>query len=129
LTVRWAVLIEVKAIGMDLKEQYVKAADYAANQGCEWVTLTNGIVWKVYKVCFSKPIEPEFVVELDLLAVNPRSSNHIDLVGLLAKESWEKAHLGEYHTQRRGLEPHARSLNPQRPGCGNPPERGTPVIA
>jgi hypothetical protein len=98
-----AVLTEVKAIGMDLKEQYVKAADYAANQGCEWVTLTNGIVWKVYKVCFSKPIEQEFVVELDLLTVNPRSSDHIDRVGLLAKEGRQKAHLGEYHTQRRAL--------------------------
>lgn len=98
-----AVLIEVKAIGVDLKEQYVKAVDYAANQGCEWVTLTNGIVWKVYKVCFSKPIEQEFVVELDLLTVNPRSSDHIDRVGLLAKEGWQKAHLGEYHTQRRAL--------------------------
>ncbi|MBA3573033.1 MAG: restriction endonuclease subunit R [Pyrinomonadaceae bacterium] len=98
-----AVLIEVKAIALDLKEQYVKAVDYAANQACEWVTLTNGIVWKVYKVCFSKPIEHEFVVELDLLTVNPRSSDHIDLIGLLAKEGWEKAHLGEYHTQRRAL--------------------------
>ena len=97
-----AVLIEVKAIGLDLKEQYVKAVDYAANHGCEWVTLTNGIVWKVYKVCFSKPIEQEFVVELDLLTVNPRSSDHIDRVGLLAKEGWQK-HLGEYHTQRRAL--------------------------
>ena len=98
-----AVLIEVKTIGSDLKEQHVKAVDYAANQGCEWVTLTNGIVWKVYKLCFSKPIQQEFVVELDLLTANPRNSNHIDLVGLLAKEGWEKAHLGEYHTQRRAL--------------------------
>ena len=35
-----AVLIEVKAIGLDLKEHYVKqAVDYAANQGCDWVGL------------------------------------------------------------------------------------------
>ena len=99
-----AVLIEVKAIGLDLKEHYVKqAVDYAANQGCDWVVLTNGIVWKVYKIAFSKPIEQELVVQFDLLAVNPRSSDHIDLVGLLAKEGWQKAHLGEYQAQRRAL--------------------------
>ena len=31
-----ALLVEVKAIGLDLKDQFVKqAVDYAANQGCE----------------------------------------------------------------------------------------------
>src|SRR5215211_6653457 len=36
-------LIEVKSIGIDLKEQHVKQAiDYAANQGVDWVILTNG---------------------------------------------------------------------------------------
>lgn len=50
-------LIEVKAIGTDLKEPHVKQAiDYAANQGVEWVVLTNGLVWRVYKVTFGKPI-------------------------------------------------------------------------
>jgi len=39
-----AFLIEVKAIGHELKEGHVKqVVDYAANQGCEWVVLTNGI--------------------------------------------------------------------------------------
>ena len=37
-----ATLIEAKAIGLDLKEQHVKqAVDYAANQGVDWVLLTN----------------------------------------------------------------------------------------
>ena len=36
-------LIEVKAIGLELKDSFVKqAVDYAANQGVEWVVLTNG---------------------------------------------------------------------------------------
>lgn len=99
-----AFLIEVKAIGLDLKEQFVRqAVDYAANQGVEWVALTNGIVWKVYKVTFGKPIENELVVDIDLLAMNPRSTKHVELVGLLAKEGWQKAQLGEYHSQKQAL--------------------------
>lgn len=99
-----AFLIEVKAIGLELKEQHVKqAVDYAANQGCEWVTLTNAAVWKVYKVTFSKPIQHELVVDLDLLALNHRNSEHLELVGLLAKEGWQKAQLGEYHSQKQAL--------------------------
>src|SRR4030095_12000196 len=99
-----AFLIEVKAIGLELKDQHVKqAVDYAANQGCEWVALTNAIGWKVYKVCFSKPIEQELVVDLDLLSMNPRNGQHVELIGLLGKEGWQKAHLGEYHSQRLAL--------------------------
>ena len=44
-------LIEVKAIGSDLKEHHVKqAVDYAANEGVDWVLLTNGINWRVSRV-------------------------------------------------------------------------------
>ena len=43
-------LIEVKAVNTDLKEAFVKqAVDYATNQGVDWVILTNGIIWKVFK--------------------------------------------------------------------------------
>src|SRR4030042_6295525 len=50
------ILIEVKAIGLELKDAHVKqAVDYAANQGLEWVALTNGITWRGYKVTFSQP--------------------------------------------------------------------------
>mgnify|MGYP001559110856 CR=1 FL=1 len=99
-----ALLIEVKAIGLDLKEQFVKqAVDYAANQGIEWVALTNGAVWHIYKVSFGKPIQHELVVDFDLVAMNPRKDEHIEILGLLAKEGWQKAQLGEYHTQRQAL--------------------------
>lgn len=99
-----ALLIEVKAIGLELKEQQIKqAVDYAANQGCDWVVLTNGIVWRVYKVLFSKPIEHEMVVSFDLLAMNQRNAEHVQLLALLAKEGWQKAHIGEYHSLRQAL--------------------------
>lgn len=99
-----SLLIEAKAIGLELKEQFVKqAVDYAANQGVEWVALTNGIVWRVYKVAFTKPIEHELVVEFDLLSMNPRKPDDIELLGLLAKEGWQKARLGDYHSQRQAL--------------------------
>ena len=99
-----ALLIEAKAIGLDLKEQFVKqAVDYSANQGVDWVALTNGIVWRVYKVSFTKPIEHELVVEFDLLTMNPRKADDLGLLGLLAKEGWQKARLGDYHIQRQAL--------------------------
>lgn len=99
-----SLLIEVKAIGTDLKDQHVKqATDYAANQGCEWVALTNGIVWRAYKVTFTKPIEHELVVEFNLSSINPRKEAELELVGVLCKEGWQKARLGSFHEQRQAL--------------------------
>ena len=55
-------LVEVKAIGLELKDQHVKqAVDYAANQGVDWVVLTNGTHWRIYNVIFGKPIDQDLV--------------------------------------------------------------------
>lgn len=97
-------LIEVKAIGLELKDAFVKqAVDYAANQGVDWVVLTNGVTWKVFKVVFAKPLEHELVVEFNLLDLSHKSDTHLELLWLLAKEGWQKARIGEYHSQKQAL--------------------------
>lgn len=97
-------LIEVKAIGLELKEQHVKQAiDYAANQGVDWVILTNGINWRVYHLTFSKPIEQELVIDIDLSTLNPRAESDLEILYLWCKEGWQRSVLGEYHTQKQAL--------------------------
>lgn len=97
-------LIEVKAVGMELKEAQVKqAVDYAANQGTDWVLLTNGLRWCVYHIVFSKPIAQELVVDLDFCALNGRSNEDLEKLFLWCKEGWQKSALGEFHTQRQAL--------------------------
>ena len=42
-------LIECKAIGLNLKDDFVRqATNYAAESGIQWVVLTNGIFWNIY---------------------------------------------------------------------------------
>ena len=99
-----AALIEVKAIGLELKDQHIKqAVDYAANQGSDWVLLTNGICWRVYNVEFSKPITHELVVDLDFTKLNPKSAGDLDKAFLWCREGWIKSVLGEYHSQQLAL--------------------------
>lgn len=101
---RLATLIEVKAVGTDLKEAHVKqAVDYAANQGVDWVLLTNGVRWCVYHVFFTRPIAQELVVDIDFAAVNPKSETDLELLFLWCKEGWQKSALGEFHTQKQAL--------------------------
>jgi type I restriction and modification enzyme subunit R-like protein len=97
-------LIEVKAVGLELKDAHVKqAVDYAANQGVDWVVLTNGLCWRVYKVTFTKPIDHELVIEIDFCALDSRSKAHLEQLYLWCKEGWVKSVLGDYHTQKQAL--------------------------
>lgn len=95
---KFQLLVEVKAIGLDLKDAHVKqAVDYAANQGIDWVALTNGNIWRVYRVIFAKPIDAELVLDIDLLNLSPKNSAHLESLHLLTRESMLKSGLHAYH--------------------------------
>jgi predicted type IV restriction endonuclease len=97
-------LIEVKAIGLELKDAHVKqAVDYAANKGVEWVVLTNAITWRIYKVTFGKPIDHELVYEVDFVAFDTKKRDQLELLFVITKEGWVKSLLTELHEQRQAL--------------------------
>jgi len=97
-------LIEVKAIGLELKADYIKqVVDYGANQGVDWVILTNGIIWKIFKITFGKPIGNELVYEFDLLSINPKKDSDIELLYYVSKESLGKSALEDFHLQKQTL--------------------------
>ena len=97
-------LIEVKAIGVELKEQHVKqVVDYAANQGIEWVALTNGVNWKVFRVSFGKPIDKVLVVDLHLPELSGKNDDDVSKLFLLSRESIVKSALEEYHDQKQAM--------------------------
>ncbi len=104
LDAKLSTLIEVKAIGIDLKESHVKqAVDYAANQGVDWVLLTNGVRWCVYHVFFTRPIGQELVVDIDVSTLNSRSESDLETLYLWCKEGWQRSALGDFHTQKQAL--------------------------
>ena len=97
-------LIEVKAIGLELKDAHTKqAVDYSANQGTDWVLLTNGEIWRVYKVTFAKPIDSELVLEINFSQLNSKKSGDIELLFHLTREGWLKSALGEFQAQKQAL--------------------------
>ncbi len=97
-------LIEIKSIGTELKDAHTKqAVDYSANQGTDWVMLTNGEIWRVYKVTFAKPIAHELVLEINFSLLASKKSSDIDLLYHLTREGWLRSALGEFHTQQQAL--------------------------
>jgi predicted type IV restriction endonuclease len=96
-----AMLIEVKAVGIELKDGHIKQAiDYAANQGCEWVVLTNGINWHLYHVLFKKPIDKQEVAHFSLLSVSAKSETDVEKLYLITREGFTKSALAEYRDRK-----------------------------
>jgi len=97
-------LIEVKAAGIDLKEQHMQqAVNYGSNSGLEWVVLTNGVVWKVYKIIFAKPVDTDFVYEFDFRKLSSKKQGDLDMLYYLTKEAMGKSNknsLEDLHTQK-----------------------------
>jgi predicted type IV restriction endonuclease len=97
-------LIEAKAINQELKDGYVRqSVDYASNEGVDWVVLTSGVIWRVYKVTFAKPIDHELILEINFLALNQHAPADLEQLFLLTKESWAKSALSDYYDQKQAL--------------------------
>jgi predicted type IV restriction endonuclease len=91
-------MIEVKAIGMDLKEGHLRQAiEYGANNGVQWVILTNGIVWQIYKIRFEKPIDYDLVCSFDFNELDPKNEEHQEKLYIVCKEGLVKDAREEFH--------------------------------
>lgn len=94
-------IVEVKAVGISLNEKHVKqAVDYAANKGIEWVVLTNGARWIVFKVVFKKPIDHREIASFDILSMTPKDEAGLEQAFLLTREGLSKGTLREF-TERK----------------------------
>lgn len=101
-------LLEAKAINTDLKPPHVKqAVDYAANQGIEWVVLTNAARWQVYRVGFGQPITSTLVLDLDLVSAGHRSEAAIEVFGNLSREAFTKSSMQQVFHHRQATSPYA----------------------
>jgi hypothetical protein len=97
-------LIEAKAVGVELKETHVKQAiDYGANQGIEWIILTNAITWRVYRVLFQKPVDKSLVFELDITKVNPRDREVVECLGNLSREGFTQSSMTAFFEQQQAM--------------------------
>ena len=91
-------LIEVKAIGLELKESHLRQAlNYGANQGIQWILLTNGVNWETYRLRFEKPLAYDPLCSFNFLELNPRKRDDQDRLFILCKEGLDKAAIDEFH--------------------------------
>lgn len=98
-------LIEAKAIGIELKDTHVRQIiDYAANEGLDWVILSNGLTWRIYKVIFSKPIQSVLVAVINSLDLKYKNKDDIQKIYILTKEAISKSSLDQFFTQKQATD-------------------------
>lgn len=97
-------LIEVKAIGIDLKDSHLRqAVGYASKEGIKWVVLTNGVNWQVHRVTVDTKVESNKLVEFDFTQINPRKKDDLELLFLLCKRGVQKDLIDEFYEYRQSV--------------------------
>jgi len=123
-------LVEAKAIGTDLKDQHVRqAVDYAANNGVEWVVLTNAARWQLYRVVFKQPIERTLAFDVDLLDDACKPDDLIECIGALAREEFTPTEINEFYNERQAISRYTVAAALQRDGVLNALRRELRLIA
>ncbi len=104
-------VVEVKAIQLDLSEKHLRqSVSYAANEGIDWIILTNGKTIELYRVIFGKPISTKKIFAFDLS--NTKELKSItELLVLLTKKSVLKDELNHFWARFEALEPIKLSNN------------------
>lgn len=92
-------LCEVKSAGTSLNENHLRqAVNYGAHHGIEWVILSNAIIWKIYRIKFSQPIDWDEVLCFDMGTIS-RSVDDLAKLFMLCRESINTDTLNAFHRQ------------------------------
>lgn len=104
-------IVEVKSIQLDLTDKHLRqSVNYAANEGIDWIILTNGKHISLFRVLFEKPISARKIFDFDL-------SNKEDVKVMpeflvyLTKKSTLKNELDDFWKRFEALEPTQLSKN------------------
>ena len=99
-------LIEAKAIGIKLNDNHIaQATTYGAKEGIDWVILTNGINWIIYKMNYGSKIVHKQISSFDFLALKPKNSADHEQLFILCKEGLKRDAIEEFHAYKKIVNP------------------------
>jgi hypothetical protein len=99
--------IEVKRAKTKLgPKQLRQVQSYAANEGVEWMILTNGAEWQVYHLSETVPLVSELLFVVDLLGLESPASKVKDLF-YLTREAMKKDVIDDLWKAKRATCPKA----------------------
>ncbi len=101
-------LIEVKAIGLSLKDSHLRQAiNYAAKGGVKWAVLTNGLDWEIHRITVDQQVTNQQVLSFSFLDINARSDQDLQTIFLLCKKAVNKDLIEEYYEHKQAVNRYA----------------------
>jgi len=99
--------IEIKRVNTKLGDKQLRQVQtYALNEGVEWVLLTNGHVWQIYRITLGLPVETHLVHEADLLS-EQTPTQKINSFFLFTREAIKRGLIQELWKARQATSPRA----------------------
>ena len=98
-------VIEVKQIGLKLKETHLnQARQYATDEGIEWIILTNGDTWNVYRNILENGIPvAKYVFSTTISDKEEKPAEKTKKLYFLSEESSRKHEIKEYYDRKVAL--------------------------
>ena len=98
-------VIEVKQIGLKLKDTHLnQARQYAVDEGIDWIILTNGDDWQVFRTTLEGKIPvTKLVFKLSITDDDMKPALKTDLLYLLSEEANRKKEIEDYYDKRVAL--------------------------
>lgn len=98
-------VVEVKQIGLKLKETHLnQARQYAVDEGIDWIILTNGDSWQVYRTTLEGKIPvTKLVFKVALTDEAMKPAQKAELLYLLSEEANRKREIEAYYDKRVAL--------------------------
>ncbi len=97
-------LIEVKAIGIDLKDNHLgQAINYAAKEGVKWAVLTNSIDWQVHRVIVKGQVDSDLAAQFNFLELSTRKQSDLELLFLLCKRAVGKNLIEDFYDKKQAI--------------------------
>ena len=103
-------LIEVKAIGIDLKDNHLnQALAYGAKEGLKYILLTNGMIWEVYRIDTRPKLDAKLLFKLDFEDISLRQKDTLENLFVICKESQSHNAIDELNEKINSINKHTIS--------------------
>ena len=101
------ILIEVKSAALELNDNHLRQAiNYGANEGIEWIILTNSVEWRVFRIQFTQPINYEEITRFNLTELNPKNEDDQQKMYLLSREGLDVSAMEAFHIETQTINRH-----------------------
>ena len=105
-------LVEIKAIRKKLEGKHInQVVTYGAKEGIQWVVLTNGVDWQVYRISLESrgkntKLTHELVCALNFLDMKAKTAEHQETLFMLCKRGVNKALFEELYERQQAVNEH-----------------------